>query len=145
MKLLKSIPFFDFLGIALSFLCLIHCLALPFLVSFLPAMMGEFSEHESVHLILSLFILPISLLAVLPAYQKHRKKRVFVFMGTGLLLILGAMFFGHDLLGEKGEKIMTLGGGCLLIWTHIQNRSFCHSCPKCETHETPKAFFKSHF
>ncbi len=115
----------DKLGIFLSVLCCIHCLALPFLVALSPAI-GGWMENEWVHVVLLLLVAPIAYKAFSHG-RKHHKNYLPFWLGMGgvSLLILGLLFdivFG---LGENWERSFTVLGGVALVIAHILNLRHC--------------------
>ena len=120
----------DRAAIGLSVLCAIHCLVLPVAmilgVSGIPFGLG----NESFHKLLLLAILPTSLAAMAMGCRKHRCRRVYFFAAAGLLVLGFAGVFGHDYLGEIGEKVLTVIGGALLVVGHVSNYrlSRVHQC-----------------
>ena len=101
-------------AVGLSFMCLIHCLALPVMAAFLP-LAGVLAEVEWIHKLLVLLALPITALAV----TRHRKTGVGLFFIVpaivGLALLLAAAFIEafHDL-----ETQLTIIGAMLLASAH---------------------------
>lgn len=89
----NNTPLFTRLSLFLSSVCLAHCLAMPLVILLLPAMAHFFSE--TVELLLVLSILPISLIAFLPVWNRHRNYTILkVFIGS-LALIFGSQFILH--------------------------------------------------
>ncbi len=118
----------DRLGILLSSLCAIHCLATPLLLLALPVA-GEFFEAEWIHVGMALFVLPVGLLAFFSGFRHHRQKRVLSLGILGLALVAGASFLPHEFV-EVGEfDVVTITGGILLVVAHLLNRRAC-ACHK---------------
>lgn len=116
----------DAIGIGLSGLCLIHCLALPVLVSLGPALV--WMENEWVHLALAGFALIVSLNAMRawPRQMSGTLLRLLALTGLGLL------FFGALAdISELAERGVTVVGACLLASAHglswfLANRCSAH-------------------
>ncbi|MBT5204976.1 MAG: MerC domain-containing protein, partial [Gammaproteobacteria bacterium] len=62
----------DKLAILLSGTCLVHCLALPLLVTLVPISQGSLLEEQTFHLLMLWIILPTSLLALTSGCWKHK-------------------------------------------------------------------------
>lgn len=98
-------------AIALSGLCLLHCLALPLLSAFLP-IAGVWAEAEWLHKAFVIAALPFSLIGL-------SSKRITIPIGTliasgiGLLLIGAFVESLHDY-----ETQLTVAGGLLLATGH---------------------------
>ena len=122
----------DKFGMTASTLCVIHCVAMPFVIGFLPALGLEFLAHESIHRVLAFIVVGIAALAFMPGYRKHGKKYVLALMGVGLSSLLFAAFGAEALLDSWSEPVFTVLGGTLLVTAHWLNRSFCRLCSVCQ-------------
>ncbi|MDF1768585.1 MerC domain-containing protein [Maricaulis sp.] len=104
----------DAIGIGLSGLCLVHCLALPVLISLSPALV--LFENEWTHLALAGMALPVSLLAMRNWVGGARAAglRAMATFGVGLLFYaaLGEM-------SELAEQGVTTVGALLLATSHV--------------------------
>jgi hypothetical protein len=56
---------------------------------------------------------------------RHKDLRVAILCAFGLATILLAARFGHELVGEAGEKVLTAAGSFLLICGHLRNFTLC--------------------
>ncbi|MTI12948.1 MerC domain-containing protein, partial [Sansalvadorimonas verongulae] len=70
MKTLQIVT--DRLAISLSFLCLMHCLALPLLLVTLPSLTVLNLENELFHVGMVAFVIPTSLYALTLGCKKHQ-------------------------------------------------------------------------
>lgn len=127
-RLLSSAALLDNFGIIASAICLVHCLAMPFVIALLPVLGLQFLETHESHLILAGFIWAFALLAIVPSYLKHRKTPVLVGMIVGLGLVTLGVMFGHAVFGENGEMGCLVVGNLTLVAVHWINRGLC----KCE-------------
>lgn len=105
----------DTSAIALSGLCLVHCLALPLMAAALP-LAGVLAEAEWVHKVLVMTAIPISNFAML---RGRREGGGAVFIGLasfGLFLLTSAAFIEplHD-----HETALTVSGALSLATAHI--------------------------
>jgi len=106
----------DRIGIALSGLCLIHCLALPAMLAVLPLLastgFGVLAEAEWIHAAL---LVPVVLVS--GGVLGRRALRI-GWLGPVLVMALGAMT-GALFVGEEWqEQALTAGGASLLIIGH---------------------------
>lgn len=123
--------YLDRFAIVLSSICAIHCVALPLIASILPLLsvtvihgnaLHEFWFH---HFIL-IFILPISLFALIAGYRCHRQL-VPIFVGAiGLLVLVftaitAETLIAHRILPNSGETILTILGGIIHATGHVLN------------------------
>lgn len=108
-------PFLDMLGGALSFLCLIHCLVLPWMAALLPIAL---LLDESAHTWLFAALAPAALLAAVTGYRANGEPRPAWGLVAGVALV-GAATFLPAL--EPVETALTVIGSLLLIGCHGHN------------------------
>lgn len=128
--------FWDRIGICASGLCLVHCIATPFLLLLFPSIKLAYFEHDNFHQIFGVIVVSSVLVAVYPQCRKHGHKDIVIWALSGVLLILAGIFIGHEL-GEHYEHILTILGSFFLIWAHVKNMKVRHG--KCETKCEPSA------
>jgi hypothetical protein len=109
----------DRLGIGLSVLCLVHCLALPWLLATLPVVMlaalpAGLRENEWLHAAL---IAPVLLVSgpVLLRGRPRIERTVLVVVAFAALV--GALFFSNP----ANEQALTVAGGLMLLAAHWDN------------------------
>lgn len=117
----------DTAAVLLSGACILHCLALPIAIGVLPALHIGFLEEPIFHILMILFVLPVSLLALTLGCRRHKDRRTLIQGGLGLLLLTVSALWGHDLAGETGERILTSIGGLVLATAHIRNYRCCRA------------------
>lgn len=118
----------DGFAVVLSGTCMVHCLVLPLLVTVLPIMQGSgLLDEQAFHLIMLLFILPTSLIALTIGCRKHKDRLTMILGGVGLSVLTFTALFGHEVFGLVGERYVTTGGGLTLALAHIQNFRRCRS------------------
>ncbi|MGR4889966.1 MerC domain-containing protein [Sphingopyxis sp. LARHCG72] len=105
-------------AVSASFLCLVHCLALPLLLLALPVIAGTIFEAESFHIVAAALVVPAAVLAFLLGYRRHRSLRPATLGSAGVACIVAALF---PALGEPAAAVMTTTGSLLLIGGHIFN------------------------
>ena len=120
-------------SIALSLACAVHCLALPVIIVMSPALIGYAIADESFHRWLAFAVLPLSVVALMMGCKKHRTNSVIALGVVGLITIFLTALFGHDVLGEAGEKIATVIGASMIAIAHYRNYRLCqqhhkHNC-----------------
>ena len=123
---------FDNIGIFVSFLCIIHCMLLPIIISFLPLVGLSLLENELAHKLLIYAALGIAILSFVPGYRIHKRKLVLLIASIGLLFMLVAVLYAGEAWGELAENSLVFIGGCILIVGHIYNKTFCRNCLKCD-------------
>ncbi|NTS78265.1 MerC domain-containing protein [Catenovulum sp. SM1970] len=123
----------DKAAIGLSVFCTLHCLFLPLVLILFPTFSSIWFEGEAFHRMLLISIVPISLAAFTLGCKKHKNISVAVYGLTGLLILVIAGFFMHDLLGELGEKVFTVIGAAVVAFGHYKNHQLCKQkhCSSC--------------
>jgi hypothetical protein len=123
-----AIVSFDALGIAASTLCLIHCLAMPFVITLLPVLGWQFLEGRNAHYVLATFVFAFALSAIVPGYLKHKRVDILCGMLFGLTCVLIATFAPYSILPEKLELPLITMGNIILVITHWRNRGLSITC-----------------
>ena len=116
-----STKILDIVSIVISFTCIVHCLFFPALLILLPTLLSSIN-NELVHIVLLLFIYPISIYAIYFGFKKHHNKSLFLQGILGILILTLALFM-HDisLLGFELESIFTIFGALVLAHAHFKN------------------------
>lgn len=112
----------DRLGIALSFLCLIHCLLMPIIIPFMPLL--SFFEAESFHGAMALVLLVITGFAFYRGYRLHGRLSIFLAGLLGVSLLIYALNLPHttsNFYKLSPQAIITSLGGIILISAHFTN------------------------
>lgn len=116
----------DRLGIAISTLCLLQCLALPVLLVAAPMLSAGLLSHEAFHLVLLAVIVPVSGLAFGLGFHRHRDSRVWWPAGAGIALLVAAAWLEHQKLWPPLAiaAVTSMGGVCLIIahWINLRPR-----------------------
>ncbi|MFN0039060.1 MAG: MerC domain-containing protein [Burkholderiales bacterium] len=117
----------DQIAVFLSGLCMVHCLMLPVLLIFLPAL-GALLDDLAFHLLMLIGVLPVSGYALVSGYRNYRSRTAAVLGGIGLAILALAAFAGHSLFGEILERWVTIAGSILIAVAHLTNISHCRKC-----------------
>lgn len=123
----KHIAFADKFAVSSSTLCVIHCVALPFLIGVFPAVGASFLAHESFHFWLLGLVIPSSAFALLLGCRKHKNRSILAAGTFGVAVLILAALFGHDFVGEEGERLATLFAATIIALAHIYNFKLCRS------------------
>ncbi len=126
----NSNGFWDKTGATVSWLCAIHCLAMPFIISFLPLLGISFLALEGIEYVIIGISIVVTLLSLLPAYFKqHRKIRTLLLFVSGICFII----FADRLFEESlsGKIIFVSIGASLITSAHFINRRLCRNCQSC--------------
>ena len=106
----------DITSMGLSGLCVVHCLALPFLVAALP-FLGAFTRTEWVHQVLILIAAPLTALAFWRA-KAWAKPEIAGLMIVGILLLAAAAFIPAL---DAYEVVISVSGALCLAGAHLMN------------------------
>ena len=117
----------DRASIGLSVICVLHCFATPILLAFAPSLLALPVADEKFHAVLIFLILPASLVALTLGCRRHGDMSVVYWGCGGLVVLLGTLVLGHDLLGDAGEKVMTVFGSGLVVVGHTLNFRACRA------------------
>ena len=128
----------DKTAISLSLLCAIHCLAFPLLVVLSPSIGALNLNDEAFHLWMLLAVIPTSLYALTLGCKKHKRYGLAALTSLGLFIMIMAVI-GESILGEKGEKILTVIGAAVVASGHFWNYRMCRHQDDCGCHSHEKA------
>lgn len=123
----------DKLAIALSSLCVVHCLFLPLLIVLVPSLATIFGvDHENFHAWILYLVVPLGLFALFLGYRRHKNSLVLSIGLIALIFLLLTSLLGHKVLGETLEIILTAITASLLAYAHFRNykTSKNHQCNK---------------
>ena len=119
----------DRTAIALSGLCVLHCLAMPLLLLALP-FLGQLTAGHF-HLQMLIVVVPVSTIALSLGFRRHRRLSVMVAGGAGLLLLVIGGTWMHTEVGIVADRATTIAGSLLLASAHFYNSRFA----RCRTVE----------
>jgi hypothetical protein len=131
----------DSLGIALSMLCIAHCLVLPLVVALLPFAIGEQLSQPWVHWGLLATVLPVAAYALYRGYSEHDEALVLVLGAIGLVGLMSAHPTAHALGSHSWETVITVMGGVLLTAAHGRNLWACRVSEQecaCDAKDRPR-------
>lgn len=107
----------DQLGMCASALCIIHCMALPFLLILGMDTMLWWTENEAVELTLIGLALGIGLISFVGGYLRHKQHFVPVLFLAGILLIIN----GESVAVEWQGILLSSLGAAITIYAHFNN------------------------
>ena len=121
----------DGVAIAISALCVLHCLVAPLAVVAFPFIATSVWASHEFHAWLLVLILPSSALALYLGCRRHRSGAVLGLGLAGMAVLVTAAVLGPASLTAPGEVLMTGAGGALLATSHIMNFRRCRRL-RCE-------------
>ena len=121
----------DLTGLALSFACLLHCLALPLALLLAPALSRWIALPEGVHAVILLLALPAAAIAMRDGWRRHRRltPAMLAIAGLGLLALGLSAHEGWIATGdpEAADRLLTSAGALMLAAAHVMNWRWRHS------------------
>ena len=109
----------DRAAIALSGLCVLHCLAMPMVLLALP-FLGELTA-EHFHLQMLVVVVPVSTIAMALGFRRHRSVAVMIAGGVGLAFLIVGGTWMHNEIGIVADRATTIAGSLLLATAHFYN------------------------
>ncbi|HET6843173.1 MAG TPA: MerC domain-containing protein [Candidatus Angelobacter sp.] len=122
----------DHLGACISGICLVHCIAMPLLLAFAPAVAHFIPGDELFHRLLALLVVGAGLPSFWLGFHKHGRTVVVAAGLAGLAIVLFALAFGDSFHSHIAEVALTMTGSVVLTSAHLANRTFCRKCSRCE-------------
>ena len=87
--------YFDRIAIALSTICIVHCLAMPVLIAVLPVAAVAFGSDGHFHTLMLWLVVPTSVIGFGLGFRVHRSPGI-VTVGMGAIAVLAsAALWGH--------------------------------------------------
>ena len=130
---MSRIAVLDRFSIGFSTLCLLHCLAVPVLVSVVPVFATFALADERFHLALVALVVPTSVIALCLGCRLHKSRRILICGFAGVFVLVVAAILGGQHLGEIGETVLTVLGASVVALAHWFNFCACRACD-CEHH-----------
>jgi len=106
----------DRIGVIVSGLCLVHCLAGLFLIGML-GLGGGLLLNPAIHRVGLILAVAIGAATIGANALRHGHRLPLMLGGTGLLLMAGAILSDHG----AGEAVLTIAGVAMLASGHIVN------------------------
>ena len=122
---IKSQYVSDKFAMGLSLACVLHCFFVPSFLILTSGMLSVSLDNEFVHKLLVLVAVPISSFALIKGYKYHKTFSFISFGILGLVALILAVVLGESILGEFGEKGLTLLGSILVAYSHFKNYKLC--------------------
>tara|TARA_R110002049_G_scaffold182485_2_gene350305 strand:- start:35438 stop:36127 length:690 start_codon:yes stop_codon:yes gene_type:complete len=120
----------DWIGVAASVGCAIHCAAMPFVIAYLPLLGLSFLAEEAFHRWMALACFLIAIAAFIPGFRTHKRMLPGVIGVIGLCLITSAAFGmagnccatceSHVNHSATGSRIVCAETCCELCTTEVQ-------------------------
>ena len=117
----------DWLGIAASMACGIHCVLVPTLLVTGTVLPASVLSDERFHEAMLWMILPAAIVAFGIGCWRHKDRWVLALGLIGMTGMAMAVAVLHDLVGEVGERVVTLLSAAVLVAAHWRNYRLCRT------------------
>lgn len=119
---------FDRIAIALSAICIVHCLAVPVIVAILPIAAVSFGESEHFHGLMLWLVVPTSVLGFFLGYRLHGRMDLVLVAAAAIAILAAAAVWGHTAWTEAVEVTVSVAGSLLLASAHWMNFRAVRRC-----------------
>mgnify|MGYP001239643897 FL=1 len=125
----------DKVAVTLSTACVLHCFFAPSFIILTSGFLSISIDNEFVHYLILLLAVPISSFALYLGWKNHKNTSFLPFGIIGLLALFAAVLMGEAMLGEAGERAITLLGSLLVAYSHYRNHQECKAveCDSCHS------------
>lgn len=111
---------FDRVGAVASFLCAVHCAALPFVLTLLPLLGLEFLADHRFERGFVMFACALAMLSLIGGFRRHRRPMSLLLALPGLALLLLGVTVAEDYSIALHSVLVTCGG-LLVAAAHFVN------------------------
>ncbi|MBN1240476.1 MAG: MerC domain-containing protein [Gammaproteobacteria bacterium] len=112
---------FDRIAIALSTICIVHCLAVPIVVAVLPVAAITFADDTHFHALMLWLVVPTSAVGFTLGYRVHRRWSIVAFGAVSAAALAAAAILGHAYWRESLELAVNLAASLALAAAHWMN------------------------
>ncbi|MEO8765271.1 MAG: MerC domain-containing protein [Ginsengibacter sp.] len=118
----------DFMGMATSVACAIHCAILPLVITSLPVFGVNIINNSFFEWIMIGIAFTVGCFALTHGYQRHHRdlKPLFIFIAGFIFLLLKQVFY-------RQEFIFLIPAVCLILYAHFLNFRLCSQSRACNT------------
>ena len=117
----------DGLGVMGATACALHCIALPTLLVLGATVPAFLPGDESFHQSMLWLVVPSAVIAFSLGCRRHKDRWVLLLGALGAVGLVLSGTVLHDLIGEAGERVVTLVSAGLLTAAHVRNFRLCRS------------------
>lgn len=121
--------YFDQVAIALSAICIVHCLALPIVVVALPVAALSLGDSQHFHGLMLWVVVPTSLVGLLLGYRLHQRAGLVALGTLGMVVLGAAATYGHAGWSLALEVVVSVAGSLTLgaaHWLNFREVRRCH-------------------
>jgi hypothetical protein len=112
---------FDRIAITLSTICIVHCLAMPFVIALLPVAALAFGSDGHFHALMLWFVVPTSVLGFGLGVRVHGRWDGVVLGAVAIAGLAAAALWGHGAWDPSIEVFVNVSASVLLAVAHWRN------------------------
>jgi hypothetical protein len=113
--------YFDRVAIALSTICIVHCLAMPFVIALLPVTAFAFGGNGHFHSLMLWFVVPTSVLGLGLGLRVHRRFEIVALGALAIGALAAAALWGHSAWDPSVEVVVSVAASIALAAAHWRN------------------------
>jgi hypothetical protein len=113
--------YFDRIAIALSTICIVHCIAMPLLVAVLPLAAFTVGGDGHFHALMLWFVVPTSVIGFALGYRVHRRFDVVAFGALAIAVLTVVALWGHSVWEPTVEVVINVVASMALAAAHWRN------------------------
>jgi hypothetical protein len=120
---------FDQVAIALSTLCIVHCVAVPLLIALLPVAALSLDADLHFHGLMLWLVVPTSVVGFSLGWRAHGRTEIVVGGVAGMAILAFAALWGHAEWPYWVEVLASVAGSILLggaHWLNFREVRRCH-------------------
>ncbi len=113
--------YFDRVAIVLSTVCIVHCLAMPFVIAVLPIAAFAVGGDGHFHSLMLWFVVPTSVLGFGLGMRVHRRFDIVAMGVVAIAALAAAALWGHSAWDPSVEVVVNVASSVLLAAAHWRN------------------------
>ena len=113
--------YFDRVAIALSTICIVHCLAMPFVIALLPVTALALGGDGHFHTLMLWFVVPTSVLGFGLGFRVHRRNGIVLLGAVAIVGLATAALWGHSAWDPSIETLVNVAASVVLAAAHWRN------------------------
>lgn len=113
--------YLDRIAITLSTICIVHCLAMPFVIAVLPIAAVTFGSDTHFHALMLWLVVPTSAIGFALGYRVHGKGGIVVAGAAAVAVLAMVALWGHEHWNATAEVIANVLASLLLASAHWRN------------------------
>ena len=113
--------YFDRVAIALSTICIVHCLAMPFVIAVLPVAAYAVGGDGHFHSLMLWFVVPTSVLGFGLGLRVHKRPDIVLMGAVAIAGLAAAALLGHSAWDPSVEVLVNVVSSVLLAAAHWRN------------------------